>query len=154
MLRREKHELVVLERLHRQHGADALTFFERQQVHDRAAARTGRRLRHLIDLEPVRLAATREAQHGVVRARDEQLVDEVLVLDAGGRTAAAAAPLRLIDIGRLRLRIARVRQRDDNHLLGDEVLDREVVVVLDDLRAARVGVRGAYFRQLAADDFL
>src|SRR6185436_10164862 len=50
VLRREEHELVFLERLDRQHRRDALAFLERQQVHDRSAARAGRRLRHLVHL--------------------------------------------------------------------------------------------------------
>ena len=54
---------------------------ERQQVHDRLAARAAPGLRQLVDLQPVQLAAAREAQQRVVRVGDEQLVDEILVLD-------------------------------------------------------------------------
>ena len=89
-----------------------------------------------------------------MRVRDEQLIDEVFVLDARGRAAAPAAPLRLIDLGRLRLRVARVRQRHDDGLFGNQILDGQVVVVLDDLRAPLVGIRGADFGELAANDFL
>ena len=95
LARRHEHVLVVLELLDRQHRVDALAFLERQQVHDRLAARAAARLRQLVDLEPVDLAAAREAQQRVVRVRDEQLVDEVLVLDARwplGRGRRGAAP--------------------------------------------------------------
>jgi hypothetical protein len=154
VLGRQEHELVFLERLDRQDRVDALALFERQQIDDRAAARARRRLRYLVHLEPVRFAAAREAQHGVVRVRDEQLIDEVFVLDARRRTAATAAPLGLVGLGRLRLRIARVRERDHDGFFRDEILDGEVVVVLDDLRAPLVGVSRAHFRELATDDFL
>ena len=80
-------------------------------------------------------------KHHVVRVRDEQLVDEVLVLDARGRAAAAAAALRVVRLGRLRFRVSGVRQRDDDGLLGDQVFHREIAVVLDDLGAALVGVQ-------------
>jgi len=46
-----------------------------------------------------------------VGIRDEQLVDEILVLDAGRRFAAPAAPLRLIVGHRLRLGVAAIATR-------------------------------------------
>jgi hypothetical protein len=49
-----------------------------------------------IDLEPVQFAAIRKAQQRVVGVGDEQLVDEILILDAGGGLAATAAALSLI----------------------------------------------------------
>ena len=93
---RHEHELVFLVLPDRQHGVDALAFLQRQQVHDRLAARAAAGLRQLVDLQPVDLAAAGEAQQRVVRVGDEQLVDEVLVLDRGRRLAAPAAALRLV----------------------------------------------------------
>ena len=52
-------------------------------------------LRQLEHPQPVDLAAVGEAQQRVVRVRDEQLLDEVLVLDRGGascRGRRGAAP--------------------------------------------------------------
>ena len=94
LARRHEHVFVVLECLDGQHGVDPLALFQRQQIHDRLAARAAPGLRQLVDLQPVSLAAAREAQQGVVRVRDEQLLDEILVLHrapplARGRRAAA-----------------------------------------------------------------
>ena len=83
--------------------------------------------------------------------RDEELVDEVLVLHRRGRLAAAAAALRLVFGDRLRLGIAAVRQRDDDVLLLDQVFDREIRVILDDLGAARVAVLLADVFELGAN---
>src|SRR5690606_10183988 len=125
---RHEHELVLLELVDRQHGIDALAFLERQQVHDRLAARAAACLRQLIHLEPIELSGAREAEQRVVGIGHEQFVDEVLVLDARRRFAAPAAPLRLIGGYRLRLRVAAVRQRNDHVLLLDQILDREIGV--------------------------
>src|SRR5690606_11763028 len=101
-------ETIGVKRPYRQDGIYALARLERQQVHDRLAPRTAARLRYLVYLEPVHLAATRKAQQRVVSVRDEQLVDEVFVLDLRSRAAAAAAALRLVHVYRLGLRIAAV----------------------------------------------
>ena len=85
------------------------------------------------------------------RVRDEELVDEVLVLDGRRHLALAAAPLGLVVGDRLRLRVARMRQRDDEVLALDQVLDRDVGLVGDDLRAPRVAVGFLHRRELAAD---
>ena len=70
--------------------------------------------RQLVDLEPVKLAAAREAQQRVVRVGDEQFLDEILVLHRGRRTAATAAALRAVLADRLRLGVAAVRERHDD----------------------------------------
>ena len=119
---------------------------QRQQVHDRLAARAAARLRQLVDLEPVELAAAREAQQRVVRVRHEQLVDEILVLDRRRGAAATAATLRAVLADGLRLRVAAVRQRHDDVLRRDQVFDREVGLVVLDARAARVAVLVADLR--------
>ena len=100
---RHEHEVLLVVLLHRQQRVDLLALLERQQIHHRLAARAAPGLRQLVDLEPVDLAAVGEAQHGVVGVRDEQLLDEVLVLDRGGGLAASAAALRLVLGERLRL---------------------------------------------------
>ncbi len=132
-------------------AVDALALLQRQQVDDRLAARAAARLRQLVHLEPVHLADAGEAQQRVVRVRDEQLVDEILVLHRGRGLAATAAPLRLIRRHRLRLRIAAVRQRHHDVLLLDQVFDRQVRMILDDLGATLVGVLRADVFQLGTN---
>ena len=86
-----------------------------------------------------------------MRVRDEQLLDEVFVLDRGGRLAAAAAALRLVLGDRLRLRIAGMRQRDHHVLRLDQVFGGQIEMVAIDLGAARVAVLLADLDQLVAD---
>ena len=149
----EENELVVSEFLDRQHRVDLFVCLQRQQVHDRLAARAPARLRHLVHLQPVRLAVVREAQDRVVRIGDEQLVDEILVLDLGRGAAATAALLRPVVVDRLRLGITAVRQGHNDLRARDQVLDAEVAVVIHDLGAARVGEVVAHLGEFAADDF-
>ena len=90
-------------------------------------------LRHVVDLEPVDAAAVGEAQDVVVRVGDEHPVDEVVFLRRRRLLAAAAALLRAVLVDRLRLHVAAVRQRDDHVLRRDQVLDRQVDALRDDL---------------------
>ena len=101
-----------------------LALFERQQIDHGLAARAAARLRQLEHALPVDLAAIAEAQDGVVRVRDEELLDEVFVLHRRGRLAAAAAALHLVFGDRLALGVTRVRQRDHHVLRLDEVFGR------------------------------
>src|SRR6202046_3816002 len=54
---------------------------------------------------PENLAPVGKAQQCIVGVRDEELLDEVFILDRGGRLAAPAAPLCLVVRNRLRLGI-------------------------------------------------
>ena len=56
----------------RQYGVDALVGFQWQEVDNRFTARAATGLWNLVNLEPVELAATREAQDRVVRIGHEQ----------------------------------------------------------------------------------
>ncbi len=87
-----------------------------------------------------------------MRIGDEQLVDEILVLDLRRRAAAPAALLRLVGIDRLRLGVAPVRQRYDDFLARDQILDTEIRLVLHDLGAAIVAECVADFLEFVAND--
>ena len=84
--------------------------------------------------------------------RDEEHVDEVLVLDRGRHLAPAATPLRLVVADRLRLCVTRVRKRDHHVLPLDQVLDRDVFLVGDDFRTPRVGIGILDLVQLRPND--
>ena len=55
---------------------------------------------------------------------DEQLVDEILVLDLGGRAAATAAALHLVVSQALGLGVTAVGKRHYHVLFRNEVLHR------------------------------
>ena len=87
-----------------------------------------------------------------MRVGDEEAVDEIVFLGRRRLLAAAAALLRAVLGHRLRLHVAAVRQRDDHVLRRDQVLERQVDALRDDLRAPRVAELIADRRQLVADD--
>ena len=71
---------------------------------------------------------------------DPQLVDEILVLDPGGRLAGAAAALGLVVRQGLGLGVAAVGDRDHPILLGNEVFHGQVVLRGGDLGETIVAV--------------
>ena len=146
----EKHVAVVLELADGQDRVDPLVLLQRQQVDDGPAPGARTRLGNPVDLEPVDLSAARETQQRVVGIGDEQLVDEILFLDAGRRPAPPAPALCLVRRQRLRLGIAAVGKRHHQLFLGNQVLDGQVRVVLDDLRTAFVRVSVPDLGQLLA----
>ena len=109
-----------------QDSRNALTLAQRQQVHDGLAARSSARLRQSVYLQPVQLATTGEAQKSVVSIGNEQRLDEVFILDRGGRLAATATPLGAVFAHRLRLGVAAMGKSHHDILWRDEVLDRQV----------------------------
>jgi hypothetical protein len=130
-------ELLVVELAHRQHRVDALAL-QRQQIDDRLAARAAADLRQFVDLEPVALAAAGEAQQIVSwLLATNSLSMKSSPLTWSRELAAAAAALGLVGIvQRLGLH-SRVGQGDHHVLVGDQVLDGEIAVILVDLGAAR-----------------
>src|SRR6185437_378407 len=145
-------EVLLIEALHRQNRVDLLAFLERQEIHHRPPARAAAGERELVDLQPVDLPAVGEAKHRVVSVRDEELLDEILVLDRGRRAAPPSPPLRLVLRDGLRFRIARVRERDHHVLRLDEVLGGEREMSEADLGAARIAERLAHVDELRAHD--
>ena len=97
-------------------------------------------LRDRVHLQPVHAAAVGEDEHVGVRRGDEEMLDDVLFLRLHADAAFAAAALRAIHRQRRALDVAAARDGDDHVLVGDEVLDRDLVRVGDDLGAARVAV--------------
>ena len=65
---------------------------------------------------------------------------------------AAAAPLRLVAVEPLGLRVATVRNRHDEILYRDQVLGGQVVMRLDDLGTTFVAILLAYLRKFFAND--
>src|SRR2546427_244609 len=118
-----------------------------------AAPRGGQpRMRELVHLQPVALAARREEQEVAVRRGDEQVLDEVLLARRRPDLATTAAALRPVEAHGVPLDVALVRDGDDHVLFDDEVLDGEHPHLVDDLGAPRVGVLLADRAQLLDDD--
>ena len=93
VLRAEDEVLRLVEVARLDDGAHGLALAERQQVDDRAALRLARPERQLVHLQPVDLADVREEEDVVVRRRDEEMLDVVLVLQLHAHDADAAALL-------------------------------------------------------------
>src|SRR5262245_2182384 len=152
LLGREEHIAAGGEIAHRNARRDLLALAESQEVHHRLALGLASALGDLVHLEPVDLAAIREKEQIRVRGGDEELRDDVLFLrlHAGHALAAAAlTPIRL-DVGALD--VAGARDRDDHLLVGQQVLDRQLGGLGQDLGAPRVAVLVLDRDQLRSDD--
>ena len=69
------------------------------------------------------------------------MLDVVLVLQLHPHDADAAAPLLSVGRHRQALDVTGARDRDDHVLLGDEILELEIALGGDDLRAPVVALR-------------
>src|SRR5581483_7313767 len=139
---RRRHEDVtrLLEIAHWKQRIDALALFERQQVDDRFAARAAARLRNLVHLTPVHLAAAGETEYRRVRVGDDQLLDEILFLYARRALAASAAPLRAVRREGLGFDLTGGSQRDHDGCGRNQILDTQADARLDYLGTALVAV--------------
>ena len=148
----EEEELVVGELADRHQRRDLLAGLDGDAVDHRLAARRAAGLRDLVDLEPVELPGVGEEEHVVVRARDEEVLDPVVVLEVGAVEAPAAAPLPLVGGDRDPLDVAGVGDGDDHVLFGDQVFDRELALVAHDLGPALVAELLHHLAHLLLED--
>ena len=117
-----------------------LALLERQKVYDRGAAGVARPQRELVNLQAVDLALRGEEHHVVVGRSYELLLHEVFGLEVHAADALAAAMLLAVGTGRQSLNVARLRDGDDHVLLGDEVLDVDILGCIRDVGPPLVGV--------------
>jgi hypothetical protein len=117
------------------------------------AARGARQFGEVVDLEPVDLPLPREEEEGVVGGGDEEVLDEVPLLRVRPDDALPAAFLLPVAPEGHALDVAGVGEDDDLLLLGDEVLDVELLGLGDDdLGAPRVAVLLLHLEAVLADD--
>ena len=147
----EQQVLVLGELAAADDARDLLAVLERQQVHDRGAARLARTLGQLMDLQAVDLALVGEEQHVLVGARDEHLVDDIVLFEVRSGHALAAALLRAVGGHGDALHVAGMGDGDDHLLVGDEVLDVERALGGLDLGAALVAELAADLAHLLLD---
>ena len=135
-----------------EHLGDLLARLERQQVGDVLALGVAAALGQLVRLGAVDAAEVGEEQQPVVRRRDEEVVDEVVLAQLRAAHALAAAPLRPVVVRPGPLGVAAAGDGDDHLLLGDEVLDADLAVERQDRRAPLVAVLRDDLGQLLGDD--
>ena len=85
-------------------------------------------------------------------AGDEQMLDEILILDRGRTAAGPATALGLIIRQRLGLCVTAVRDGDNAIFFSNQVLNRQIVRRIRNLRFAIVPEFFYQFLQLLADD--
>src|SRR4029079_12798307 len=129
----EDEAAVVGEFAHRHQRRDLLTLLDGDAVDHRLAPRGPPGLRDLVHLEPVELPLVGEEEQVVVGAGDEQVLHPVVGLEVGAVEAPAPAALPLVGGDRDPLDVARVGDGDHHVLFGDEILDRELALVAQDL---------------------
>ena len=89
----------------------------------------------LVRLRPVDPAEVGEEQQPVVGRRDEEVLDDVVAAQLGAPHALAAAALRPVGVRAGALGVAVPGDRDDDLLLGDQVLGVHVALEGQDLRS-------------------
>ena len=83
---------------------------------------------------------------------DQQVLDKILILDGGGRTAAPAATLGLVVFQRLGLGITVMGNRHHPLFRGDQVFGGQVQLRRDNLGTARIIVFTVDRFQFVADN--
>ena len=153
LLRGKEQVLILREVAAGDDSCRVLPLLERKQVHDSGAAGIARTHRQLMDLEAVHLAPVREEHDVVMRRGNEEILDEVVVLEAHAADALAAALLRAVGGNRQPLHVGGMGEGDDHVLFCDEVLNIEVLCCMGiDLRAPLVAVLVSDHMELVLDD--
>src|SRR5882672_5713720 len=152
VLGREQEVLILGELAHRHERGEALVGFHRDAVDDGLAAGGARRLWDLVHLEPVALALFGEEHQVIVGRRDEQVLDPIVFLGVRTDDALAAAALAPVRRYRQPLDVAGVGHGDYHVLFGDQVLDRELALIGDDLGAPLVAEAVRQLGQLFLQD--
>src|SRR5437870_2267212 len=129
-----------------------LALAEREEVDHGLALGLPAALRDLVDLQPVHLAQRGEEEKVRVRRGDEEVLDDVFLFRLHARHALAPAPLAAVGLDVRALDVPRARDSDDHFLVGEEVFDRQLRRLGDDLGAARVTVLLFDLEQLLPDD--
>ena len=109
-------------------------------------------LGQLVRLRAVDAALGGEEQQPVVRRGDEEVLDDVVLLEAGTLHTLAAALLRSVEIGLGALGVAGLGDRDDDVLAGDQILVVDVAVGRDDPGTTVVAVLLDDFLELVTND--
>ncbi len=124
-----------------------------RQVDDRHALGLPRRIGDGVDLGAEHATAVGEEQRPVVRVGDEQMLDRVLLARDVADDALAAAMLAPVGRDRLALDVAATRDRDDDVLVGDEVLVGHVAAgVVGHARPPIARVLALQLGELVLDD--
>ena len=123
------------------------------QVDDRHALGLAARVGDRVDLGAEHAAAVGEEQRPVVGVGGEQVLDRVLLAGDVADDPLAAAMLAAVGRDRLALDVAAAADRDDDVLVGDQVLVGHLAAgVVDDPRAALAGVLALQLGELVLDD--
>jgi len=148
----EEQELILGELAHGHQRGEPFVGLHRDAREDRLAACGPRRLRNFVHLEPVALPLLGEEHDVVMGRRDEEMLDPVVFLLMRGDHALAAAALPSVRRDGEPLDVAGMGHGDDHVLFGDQVLDRELALIGDDLGAPLVAETVGQLRQLFLQD--
>src|SRR6185503_11736827 len=124
-----------------------------EDVLDGRALRGAARVRQLEGFQREHAAAIREHVDAVVISRDDEMLDVVLVARLHADDPAPAAMLLPVRGERHALRVVAAREGDDDVLVGDELLVRELAgQVVDDLGAPLVAVLLGHEVEVSLDE--
>ena len=149
-----EHEIVVgREVAAGDYGRGVLALGEREHVHDCRAARLAAANGQLVYLQAVDAAKVGEEHHVVVGRRHKEVLDKVIVLEREALDTLAPTALGAVGGNGQALDVAGVGDGDHHVLLGDKVLDVEVLRLLGgDAGTALVGEALNDLAKLVLDD--
>ena len=124
----------------RQRGRNLFTFFDRQQIHQRLAARCTSGLRHFIDFLAEYAATIREEQQIIMRRCHHQLGHEIFILGGHGCLALAAAALGAVERSRVAFDITFAGNGHHHILFGNQVFDRQFRRFIHNFGTSRISI--------------
>ena len=135
-------------------GSDLLSLCQLDEVYDISSLCGSRCLGDLICLAEMYLTRIGKEHKVGVAVNRKHLLDEVLLLGGHTDNALAASVLYRIGVGGETLDVAATRQGDNTLVTLDKILKNDVVLCLNDLGAAGVGILILDLGHLVLDDLL
>ena len=136
-----------------QHRGNPLALFQRQQIHQRTAARGARSLRNFVGFQPVNLTAAGEQQQRGMTVGNQQVLNVVFIFHTGRRLTATTTALSLVIGQRLALGIATVGNGHHALFFGNQISDGQIHARRNDLGTTLVAEGFLDLLQLFNDDF-
>ena len=147
-------QIKLFAKIANRHDSDELAFAGKlNEIDDRFSASRGVALGYLVDLYLKDLSVVGKDHQISVCRSDKQMLDKILILRLRPETPLAAASLTGVGGDRRAFDVAGVGDGDRDVFVGDQGLDIEFGVGIDDNRSASVTELSFDLHQFVGDDF-
>ena len=140
-----------MEFLHRDDCRDLLLRQKLKQVHNRSSTRSSASLRDRISLEAINTSAVREEQNVIVRLRQQQILNVILINRLHSADSLSTTVLTAEIIHTHALNVSELRDCDNSVLIRDQILHRHVKLVKSDRGLSVIAVFLRDRKNLLAD---